>query len=94
MQQFRPRACVTRNTHFGGCFIQMSKLPMRISGKESACSAGDIGQDRCVGSLGLEGPLEEEMVTHSSILAWRRPWTEGPGEPQSTGSQRQTRLSD
>ena len=32
-----------------------------------------------VGSLGLEDPLEEEMATHSSILAWRIPWTEEPG---------------
>ena len=32
-----------------------------------------------VGSLGQEDPLEEEMATHSSILAWRIPWTEEPG---------------
>ena len=32
-----------------------------------------------VGSLGQEGPLEKGMVTHSSILAWRIPWTEEPG---------------
>ena len=41
-----------------------------------------------VQSLVQEDPLEEEMVTHSSILAWRIPWTEGPGGLQSTGSQR------
>ena len=35
-----------------------------------------------------EDPLEKEMVTHSSILAWRIPWMEEPGGPQSTGSQR------
>ena len=40
-----------------------------------------------VRSLGLEDPLEKEMVTHSSILAWRIPWTEKPGGLQSTGSQ-------
>ena len=34
------------------------------------------------------GPLEVEMATHSSILAWRIPWTEEPGEQQSIGSQR------
>ena len=39
-------------------------------------------------SLGREDPLEKEMVTHSSILAWRIPWTEKPGRIQSTGSQR------
>ena len=41
-----------------------------------------------VRSLGLEDPLEEEMTTHSSILAWRIPWTEEPGGLQSMGSQR------
>ena len=35
----------------------------------------------------LEDPLEEEMATHSSILAWRIPWTEEPGGLQSIGSQ-------
>ena len=38
--------------------------------------------------LGQEDPLEKEMATHSSILAWRTPWTEEPGGLQSTGSQR------
>ena len=38
--------------------------------------------------LGGEDPLEEEMATHSSILAWRIPWTEEPGGQQSIGSQR------
>ena len=41
-----------------------------------------------VRSLGREVPLEKEMATHSSILAWRIPWTEEPGGLQSTGSQR------
>ena len=41
-----------------------------------------------VWSLGREDPLEKEMVNHSSILAWRIPWTEKPGELQSMGSQR------
>ena len=39
-------------------------------------------------SLGQEDLLEKGMATHSSILAWRIPWTEKPGEPQSMGSQR------
>ena len=39
-------------------------------------------------SLGQKDPLEEEMVTHSSILAWKIPWTEEPGRLLSTGSQR------
>ena len=41
-----------------------------------------------VWSLGREDPLEKEMEAHSSILAWRIPWTEEPGGLQSTGSQR------
>jgi len=41
-----------------------------------------------VQSLGQEDPLEEEMATHSSIFAWRIPWTEGPGGLQCMGSQR------
>ena len=41
-----------------------------------------------VRSLGQEDSLEEEMATHSSILAWRTPWSEKSGEPQSMGSQR------
>ena len=40
-------------------------------------------QETRVRSLGWEGPLEKEMVTHSSILAWRIPWTEEPGGLQS-----------
>ena len=41
-----------------------------------------------VQSLGQEDPLEEEMATHSSILAWRIPWTEEPGRLESMGLQR------
>ena len=41
-----------------------------------------------VRSLGQEDPLEKEMATHSSILAWRIPWTEEPGRLQSMGPQR------
>ena len=45
-------------------------------------------QETWVRSLGLEDPLEKEMATHSSILAWKISWTEQPGELQSMGSQR------
>ena len=41
-----------------------------------------------VQSLGREDPLEREMATHSSILAWGIPWTEEPGGLQNIGSQR------
>ena len=47
-------------------------------------------RDTWVRSLGREDPLEEEMATHSSTLAWRVPWTEEPGRLQSMGSQRVT----
>ena len=45
-------------------------------------------QQTRVGSLGQEDPLEKEMATHSSILAWEIPWTEEPGGLQSMGLQR------
>ena len=51
--------------------------------KESTCNAGDLGS-----TLGLEDPLEEGMVTHPSIFAWRIPWTLEPGRLPSMGSRR------
>ena len=45
-------------------------------------------QETWVRSLGLEDPLEKGLATHSSILAWRIPWTEKPGGLLSIGSQR------
>ena len=45
-------------------------------------------QDTWICSLGWENPLEEGMATHSSMPAWRIPWTEEPGELQSIGLQR------
>ena len=51
--------------------------------KASASNAGDQ-----VSVPGWEDALEKEMAIHSSILAWRIPWTEEPGRLQSTGSQR------
>ena len=44
-------------------------------------------QETQVPFLGQEDPLEKEMATHASILAWRTPWTKEPGGPQSMGSQ-------
>ena len=61
-----------------------------LSGKASACSAGDTG---VVGLTRESGrSLEEGMAIHSSILAWRIPWTKEPGGLQSTGLQRVTQL--
>ena len=54
--------------------------------KNLPASAGDI--KACIQSLGQEDPLEEGMATHSSIPAWRIPWTDEPGQLQSIGSQR------
>jgi len=54
-------------------------FPGGSDGKESTCNEGN---------LVWENPLEEGMATHSSILAWRIPWTEEPGGVQSMGSQR------
>ena len=54
-------------------------------GKESACSV-----ETWVRSLGWEDPLEKEMATHSSILAWKIPWMEKPGRVQSTDLHSQT----
>ena len=51
-------------------------------------SAVQRRQERQVWSLGREDPLEKEMVTHSSILAWKIPWTEEPGNLRSRGLQR------
>ena len=59
----------------------MVGFPGTSDGKESACSAGDPGL-----IPGQEDPLEKGMETHSSILAWRIPWTEKPGGLQSMES--------
>ena len=48
--------------------------------KNTLTNAGDMGS-----ILGQEDLLEKEMATHSSIVAWRNPWTEEPGRPQSMG---------
>ena len=52
-------------------------LPGWLSAKETSCNAGDAGDEGSI--LGQEDPLEEEMATHSSILAWKVPLTEEPG---------------
>ena len=63
-------------------------FPGGVNGKEPACQFRNRNL-RDVGSIpGQEDPLEEEMATHSSILAWRIPWTEELGRRQALGSQR------
>ena len=58
-------------------------FPVGSDGKESACSAGDLGS-----IPGLGRPPGEGMATHSSTLAWEIPWTVELGGLQSMGSQR------
>ena len=60
-------------------------FPVGLDGKESSSNAGN---------LGWEDTLETGMASHSSVLAWRIPWTEEPGRLQFIGSQSQTRLSN
>ena len=56
---------------------------MWLSGKESTCQCRRCEFDPWVGKI----PLEKEMATHSSILAWEIPWAEEPGKLQSIGPQ-------
>ena len=54
--------------------------------KNPPTNTGDTGDKGDVGSIpGPEGPLEKEMASHCSVLAWRIPWTEEPGGLQSMG---------
>ena len=57
-------------------------FPGGSDSEESSCNAGDLGL-----IPGLEDPLEKGTTTHSSILAWRIPWTEEPGRLQYMGLQ-------
>ena len=72
-----------------GCWIQLESSQINVGfpggsdGKEPARDAGTQ-----LWYLGWEYPLEEEMTTHSSNLAWRLPWAEESGRLQSMGSQR------
>ena len=68
--------------------IVWDKTTGGTSGKESACPCTRQMQEMQVRSLGWEDPLEEEMVTHSSILAWKIPQAEEPGGLLSVGLQR------
>ena len=60
-------------------------LPSGSEGKAFACNAGDLG---LIPGLGRSPTQEKEMATHSSALAFKIPWMEEPGRPQSTGLQR------
>ena len=71
-----------------GCLgkLELTCFPGGTSGKEPTCQCRR--HETWVRSLGQEDPLEKEMATHSSILAWRILWTEEPGRSQSMGSRR------
>ena len=64
-----------------------SEEPLRRAHSEELVNLPEM-QETWVRSLGRDNPLEKGMATHSSILAWRIPWTEEPGRLQSTGLQR------
>ena len=66
----------------------LSKSQVVLVVKNPPTNAGDSRDMRWIGSLGREDPLEKEMATHSSIIAWEIPWTEKPGGLQSMGSER------
>ena len=70
------------------CLVFIERISGGSKGKESACHAGDWG------SIPQSGRAPEKMATHSSILAWKIPLTEGPGRLQFKGWQSWTGLSD
>ena len=65
-----------------GKILDQMGVPCGSDGKESTCNGGDLGS---IDPWAGVDPLEEGVVTHSGILAWRIPWTEEPGGLQSTG---------
>ena len=72
--------------HYPKCSnVPFEGFPGGSVGKESACKAGDTGDMGLIPVLRSPGG---GLATHSSILAWRIPWTEEPGGLQSMGSQR------
>ena len=67
-------------------FWKVPWYPGGSDGKASACNVGELGSIPGLGkSLSCEDPLEKELATHSSILAWKIPWTEEPGGLQAMG---------
>ena len=75
-------------------FLEFSPVLLKASLVAQTVNNLPAMQETRVRSLSEEDPSEEEIATHSSILGWRIPWTEEPGELQSVGLQSWTRLSD
>ena len=74
--------------HYSQMFMNLFRctlIPFLVA-SDSKVSTYNVGDQ--VRSLGWEDPLEKEMATHSSTLAWKNPWMENPGRLQSMGSQR------
>ena len=71
-----------------GLKLNIQKTKIMVSGPITSWETDGETVEIQVQSLGWKDPLEEEMATHSSILAWRIPWIDEPGGLQSTGSQR------
>ena len=80
-----------KERHESSCLKNLG-LPRWLRGKEPPANAGDAGD---VGSsLDQDDPLEAEMATHFSILAWKIPWTEEPGGLQSIGSHKELNMTE
>ena len=69
-------------------FTILNWSPLQVSLVAQTVKRLPAMRDTQVRSLGREDPLEKEMATHSSTLAWKIPWTEEPGRLPSMGSQR------
>ena len=82
---FRPGSATSQCVAFGNAVIYTSVWASLVAQR---LKCPPPMRETRVRSLGQKDPLEKEMVTHSSILAWRIPWMEKPGRLQSTGSQR------
>ena len=66
--------------------VSRSGLRRWLSGKDLPANAGDTGDEGSIPGVGRSPG--EEVATHSSILAWKIPWTKDPGGPRSIGSQK------
>ena len=85
-QQTRRHVSQKKQGHWKKCPCLSRGPPRWLGSRESACNAGDPGEVRLISRSG--GSPGEGKATHSSVLAWRIPWTEELGGLQSMGSQR------
>ena len=98
MTYYKPRACCLKERRSRWQNLCGETLPKYLPDKDFPVAQMvrnlPVMQETRVRSLGQEDPLVKGMAIHSSILAWRIPWTEGPGGLNSVGLQSQTRLSN